>query len=114
MKSLPVFFMNCFLACFLAGVGIPQALAEDIACEQTGAAHIWISPLNPKSGEPVKITSGISPAMFARLKKAQDHYPALIVEAEVSSLKDLQSANPTIQTVRFDKMEPPQREPQLV
>ncbi len=67
-----------------------------------------------KSGETVKITSGISPAMFASLNEAQDHYPALIVEVEVSSLKDLQSANPTIQTVRFDRMGPPKREPQLV
>ena len=55
MKSLPVFFMNVFFACVLVWASIPQALAEDVACEQTGAAHIWISPLNPKTGEPVKI-----------------------------------------------------------
>lgn len=55
MKSLPVFFVNCFLACLLAVVCIAHALAEDAACEHTGAVHIWISPLNPKTGEPVKI-----------------------------------------------------------
>ncbi len=55
MRSLPVFFMNCFLACCLAWASIAYALAEDAACEQTGATHIWISPLNPKTGEPVKI-----------------------------------------------------------
>ncbi len=55
MKSLPIRFMNYFLACFLAGVNIPLALAEDIGCEETGAAHIWIAPLNPKTGEPVKM-----------------------------------------------------------
>lgn len=57
-----------------------------------------------KTGETVKITSGVSPAMFARLKQAQDQYAALIIEVEVSSLRELQSANPTIQTIRFDKM----------
>lgn len=55
MRSLRVCFMNCFLVCFWAGASIPQALAEDIGCEQTGAAHIWIAPLNPKTGEPVKV-----------------------------------------------------------
>jgi hypothetical protein len=29
--------------------------ANDIACEQTGAARIWISPLSPQTGQPVKI-----------------------------------------------------------
>lgn len=66
-----------------------------------------------KTRETVKITSGISPAMFAQLKQAQDQYPVLIVEAEVSSLKELQSANPTIQTIRFDKMGSPKPEPEM-
>lgn len=66
-----------------------------------------------KTRETVKITSGISPAMFAQLKQAQDQYPVLIVEAEVSSLKELQSANPTIQTIRFDKMGSPKPEPKM-
>ncbi len=66
-----------------------------------------------KSGERAKITSGISPAMFAQLKQAQDQYPTLIIEVEVSSLRELQSANPTIQAIRFDKMGSPKRELQI-
>lgn len=66
-----------------------------------------------KTGETVKITSGVSPAMFARLKQAQDQFAALIIEVEVSSLRTLQSANPTIQTIRFDKMGSPKLEPEL-
>jgi hypothetical protein len=63
-----------------------------------------------KSGETAKITSGISPSMFAQLKQAHDQYPTLIIEVEVSSLRELQSANPTIQAIRFDKMGSPKRE----
>jgi hypothetical protein len=66
-----------------------------------------------KSGERAKITSGISPAMFARLQQAKSECSTLIVEAEVSSLKELQSANPTLQTIRFDKMGPPKLEPEM-
>jgi hypothetical protein len=63
-----------------------------------------------KTGETAKITSGVGPAMFASLKQARAQYPALIIEVEVSSLRALQSANPTIQTIRFDKMGSPKRE----
>lgn len=63
-----------------------------------------------KTGETAKITSGVSTAMFASLKQARAQYPALIIEVEVSSLRALQSANPTIQTIRFDKMGSPKRE----
>jgi len=44
-----------FLACLLTCVGISTAWAEDFACEETGDTHIWISPLNPKANQPVKI-----------------------------------------------------------
>ena len=44
-----------FLACLLAWASISVALAENTVCEETGAAHIWVSPLNPKIDEPVKI-----------------------------------------------------------
>lgn len=67
-----------------------------------------------KTGEAAKITSGISPAMFAQLKQAQDQYPTLIIEVEVSSLRELQSANPTIQSIRFDKMGSPKCEAEMV
>jgi len=57
-----------------------------------------------KTGETAKITSGISPAIFAQLKQARNQYSRLVIEVEVSSLRELQSANPTIQAIRFDKM----------
>lgn len=66
-----------------------------------------------KSGEAAKITSGISPAVFAQLKQAQDRYPTLIIEVEVSSLRELQSANPTFQSIRFDKMGSPKCEAEM-
>ena len=44
-----------FLACLLAWTSIPVALAENDSCEETGETHIWISPLNPKADEQVKI-----------------------------------------------------------
>jgi len=46
---------NYFLVCMLAWISIPAVHAEDTACEATGATRIWVSPLNPKIDEPVKI-----------------------------------------------------------
>lgn len=63
-----------------------------------------------KSGASTKITSGISPAIFAQLNRARSQHPVVIVEVEVSSLRELQSANPTIQSIRFDKMGSPTKE----
>ena len=67
-----------------------------------------------KTGDTAKITSGISPEMFAAIKRAEQQYAAVVVEAEVSSLKDLKSANPTIIAVRYDRMGSPKQEPELV
>ncbi|ODU24114.1 MAG: hypothetical protein ABS95_02355 [Verrucomicrobia bacterium SCN 57-15] len=67
-----------------------------------------------KTGESAKITSGISSDLFARLKQTQEQYPTLVIEVEVSSLRELQSANPTIQSIRFDKMGSPKRELEVV
>lgn len=66
-----------------------------------------------KTGETVKITSGISPEVFADMKRAEQQFAAVIVEAEVSSLKDLKSANPTILAIRYDRMVSPKRKPEL-
>lgn len=63
-----------------------------------------------QSGESIKITSGISPTIFAQLKRAWGQYSVVVVEVEVSSLRALQSANPTIQSIRFDKMGSPTNE----
>ncbi len=46
---------NYFLACLLGWSSISTALAENTVCEETGATHIWTSPLNPKIDEPIKI-----------------------------------------------------------
>ena len=46
---------NYYLACLLAWASISVALAEDTVCEETGATHIWVSPLNPKIDQPFKI-----------------------------------------------------------
>ncbi len=63
-----------------------------------------------KSDASINITSGISPAIFAQLKRARSQHAVVIVEVEVSSLRELQSANPTIQSIRFDKMGSPTKE----
>ncbi len=44
-----------FCACLLALVSISVAQAEDNSCQQIGETHIWISPLNPKVDEQIKI-----------------------------------------------------------
>jgi len=67
-----------------------------------------------KTGETAKITSGISLEMFAAIKRAERQYASVIVEVEISSLKELKSANPTIQAVRYDRMDLPKPEPELL
>ncbi|SEF72723.1 hypothetical protein [Nitrosomonas ureae] len=47
--------LNFWMICLWAWLHIPLVSANDIACEQTGAARIWISPLSPQTGQPVKI-----------------------------------------------------------
>ena len=55
LLSLPTRSTGYFLACLLAWASISVALAEDYSCEESGETHIWISPLNPKAYEQVKI-----------------------------------------------------------
>ena len=52
---LPTQPMSYFLACLLTWASISVALAEDYSCEETDETHIWISPLNPKADEQIKI-----------------------------------------------------------
>jgi len=52
---LPIRSTGFCLACLLAWAGISVALAEDFSCEENGETHIWISPLNPKADEQVRI-----------------------------------------------------------
>jgi len=55
LAGSPIQLTGYVLACLLAWANISTALAEDFSCEETGDTHIWISPLNPKADEPVKI-----------------------------------------------------------
>jgi hypothetical protein len=83
--------------------------------DHTGKVPLYeVHGHDTKTGETAKITSGISPAIFAHLKQARNQYSMLVIEVEVSSLRELQSANPTIQTIRFDKMGSPKHKLQLV
>ncbi|HOC54118.1 MAG TPA: hypothetical protein PKI20_00705 [Verrucomicrobiota bacterium] len=83
----------------------------DIVVTELKEGHSGKVPLfevhgyDTKTGEIVKITSGISPEMFAEMKRAEQQFAAVIVEAELSSLKDLKSANATLLGIRYDKME---------
>jgi hypothetical protein len=63
-----------FFACLLAWASISVALAEAYSCEETGETHIWISPLNPKADEPIKImaVSTDGPASELALLDSQD------------------------------------------
>jgi len=91
----------------------------DIRVTQLKEGHSGKVPIfevhgyNVKTAEIVKITSGISPDMFAEIKLAERQHATVIIEVEVSSLKDLKSANPTILAVRYDKMTSPRQEPAL-
>ena len=53
--TIPTRYYSYFLVCLLAWADMPVALAEDSYCTETGETHLWISPLNPKADEPVKI-----------------------------------------------------------
>jgi len=55
LAGSPTQLTGYVLACLLTCASISTALAEDFSCEETGDTHIWISPLNPKADEPVKI-----------------------------------------------------------
>ncbi|WP_262966794.1 hypothetical protein [Methylobacter psychrophilus] len=53
--TIQVKIFHYFFACLLTGASISVALAENYSCKETGDTHIWISPLNPKTDEPIKI-----------------------------------------------------------
>lgn len=62
-----------FLACLLTLAEISLARAEDYACEQTEKAHIWISPLNPQSGNQIKIMAVSTDGPMAELALIDNH-----------------------------------------
>jgi len=55
LPGSPIRLTGYFLACLLTCASISTARAEDFTCEETSDTHIWISPLNPKADQPVKI-----------------------------------------------------------
>ncbi|MGR9101388.1 MAG: hypothetical protein ACU826_12560, partial [Gammaproteobacteria bacterium] len=56
-NDLHVKLRYVFLAIWLGWGGMSEANAEDIECVETGETHIWISPLNPKSDDAIRIMS---------------------------------------------------------
>lgn len=52
-------FLSCLVnysfACLLIWACISTVLAESFSCEEIGETHIWISPLNPRINEKIKI-----------------------------------------------------------
>lgn len=51
----------------LAGLIAPPVLAQEVTCEQHGGTQLWISPLNPKAGETVKIMAVSTDGPLAEL-----------------------------------------------
>lgn len=60
-------FVRYFLACLLVAINVPIAVAEGYACDDTGDAHIRISPLNPKADEQIKIMAVSTDAPLSQL-----------------------------------------------
>lgn len=59
-----------------------------------------------KTGESVRICTGISPEMFAQIEDAAQDYETVILEVEALAIKNLAHGNPTLKAVRWDKMTP--------
>lgn len=59
-----------------------------------------------KSGQSVRVFSGIGSEQYEELQAAAQHYRDVIIEVEALALKELPNANPTFKTVRYDRMEP--------
>jgi hypothetical protein len=55
MKKLPLLIRCSMLSGLLAVLVMPAAMADTDACEETGEAHIWVSPINPRPDAAVKI-----------------------------------------------------------
>lgn len=57
-----------------------------------------------KSGEKVKLFTGISPELYEELTKAKQDYKEVVIEVEALAIKSLAHGNPTLKAIRYDKM----------
>lgn len=61
--------LEYLIVCLWIGLqAVPAwAVDSDSTCEQTGTTRIWVSPLNPKAGQPVKIMAVSADSPIAEL-----------------------------------------------
>ncbi len=64
-------YMLIFL---LSWLNTSIALAEDQVCEESGTTHIWISPLNPRANEPIKIMAVSTESFISELSLFDSKY----------------------------------------
>jgi hypothetical protein len=77
------------------------------SCRDTGKVTTYtVEAVDIKTGETVKIFTGISPELHAEIVEAEKNYKETIVEIEALALKCLNHGNPTLKSIRYDKMEP--------
>ena len=62
-----------------------------------------------KSGEKIRVCTGISPEFYKEVKEAKSKYEQVIVEVEALAIKNLAHGNPTLKNIRYDKMTPLQK-----
>jgi hypothetical protein len=77
------------------------------SCRDTGKVTTYtVEAVDIKTGETVKIFTGISAELHAEIVEAEKNYKETIVEIEALALKCLNHGNPTLKSIRYDKMEP--------
>jgi len=77
------------------------------SCRNTGKVTTYtVEAIDIKTGEAVRIFTGISPELYAEILEAEKNYKGTIVEIEALALKSLNHSNPTLKGIRYDKMEP--------
>jgi hypothetical protein len=77
------------------------------SCRNTGKVITYtVEAVDTKTGEPVRVFTGISPELYAEILGAEQNYKETIGEIEALALKDINHGNPTLKGIRYDKMEP--------
>ena len=62
-----------------------------------------------KTGEKIRVCTGISPEFYKEVKDASQRFESVIVEVEALAIKSLAHGNPTLKNIRYDKMSPLQK-----
>ena len=77
------------------------------SCRDTGKVTTYtIEGKDTKTGEKIRLFTGISPELYQEIVRAHSMYKEVIVEVEALAIKSLAHGNPTLKGVRYDKMEP--------